>query len=62
MGQTILSRDTKLSKAFQGARRKLFTEPYRGYLREQYCFNLIVSRYGFTENVSEYNANQTIFW
>ena len=43
MGQTVLSRDTNLSKTFQGVRKKLFTEPYRGNLREQYCSNLIVS-------------------
>ena len=43
MGQTVLSRDTNLSKTFQGVRKKLFTEPYRGNLGEQYCSNLIVS-------------------
>ena len=61
MGQTVLSRDTNLSKTFQGVRKKLFTEPYRGYLREQYCSNVIVSRSEFTENVCKYRTNQTIF-
>ena len=61
MGQTVLSRDTNLSKTFQGVRKKLFTEPYRRYLREQFCSNLIVSRFEFTENICKYNANQTIF-
>ena len=61
MGQTVLSRDTNLSKTFQGVRKKLFTEPYRGYLREQYCSNLIVYQSEFTENVCKYKENQTIF-
>ena len=49
MCQTILSRDTNLLKTFQG--KKLFTEHYRGYLREQYCSNVIVSRSEFTKNI-----------
>ena len=56
-----MSRDTNLSKTFQGVRKKLFTEPYWGYLRKQYCSNLIVSRSESIENVCKYNANQTIF-
>ena len=61
MGQTVLSRDTNLSKTFQGATKKLFTKLCRGYLRKQYCSNVTVSRSEFTENVCKYNANQTIF-
>ena len=61
MGQTVLSRDTNLSKTFQGVTKKIFTELYRGYLRQQYCSNVIVSRSEFAENVCKYNANQTIF-
>ena len=61
MGQTVLSRDTNLSKTFQGVTKNLFTELYRGYLREQYCSNVIISRSEFTENVCKHNANQTIF-
>ena len=44
MGQTVLSRDTNLSKTFQGVTKKLFTKLYRGYLREQYCSNVITYR------------------
>ena len=61
MGQTVLSRDTNLSKTSQGVTKKLFTELYRGYLREQYCSNVIVSQSEFTVNVCKHNANQTIF-
>ena len=61
MGQTILSHDTNLSKTFQGVTKQLFMELYRGYLREQYCSNVIVSQSEFTENVCKHNANQTIF-
>ena len=57
MGQTILSHDTNLSKTFQGVTKQLFMELYRGYLREQYCSNVIVSRSKFTENVCKHNAN-----
>ena len=58
MGQTVLSRDTDLSKAFQGVTKKLI---YGTLSREQYCSNVIVFRSEFTENVCKYNANQTIF-
>ena len=61
MGQIVFSRATNLSKAFQGVRKKLFTEPYRGYSREQCCSNFIVSRSEVTENVCKYNADQTLF-
>ena len=37
------SNHTNLSKTFRRVRKKLFTEPYRGNLREQYCSNLIVA-------------------
>ena len=61
MGQTVLSHETNLSKTFQGVRKKLFPEHYRGYFREKYCSNAIASRSEFTENPCKYNANQTIF-
>ena len=51
MGQTVLSRDINLPKTFQGVTKNLFTQLYRGYLREPYCSNVIVSLPEFTENV-----------
>ena len=57
MGQTVLYRDTNLSKTFQGVTKKLFMELYRGYLREQYCSNVTVSLSEFTEKVCKCNAS-----
>ena len=51
----------KFIKSISRSQKKLFTEPYRRYLREQFCSNLIVSRFEFTENVCKYNTNQTVF-
>ena len=51
----------KFIKNISKSQKKYFTEPYRGYLREQYCSNVIVSQSQFTENVFKYNTNQIIF-
>ena len=47
----------KFIKNISWSHKKLFTELYRGYVREQYCFNVTVSLSEFTENVCKYNAS-----
>ena len=51
----------KFIKNISKSQKKLSTEPYRGYLREQYCPGVIISRSEFTENACKYKVNQTIF-
>ena len=51
----------KFIKNISRSKKKLFTKPYWGYLREQHCSDVIISRSEFTENVCKYNTTQTIF-
>ena len=51
----------KFIKNISRSQKKLFTEPYRGYLREEYCSDVIIFQFVFTENVCKCNASQTIF-
>ena len=51
----------KFIRNISRSQKKLFTELYRGYLREQYCSYVIIFRFVITENVCKCNASQTIF-
>ena len=51
----------KFIKNISRSHKKIFTEPYREYVREQYCSNAIISLSGVTENVCKCKASQTIF-